>query len=284
MSGGVLATVLILVSAVIHAIVNAMVKVSEDGLLTRGCMNAVALLAALPWLPFVPPPQPSLMPVLAVAVLVHGLYPFFLVTAYRHSDLSVAFPIARGITPLGVALLSWLALGTTISLPKLAWIAVLSLGVAAFAFDKLSREGTHKRRGILMAICTGAIIATYTVIDGIGLRSTANAFTYIVWLLVLDGLFVSTTVAAVRRTAVTQFLRRYWRQALLGGLLGVLSYALALYALSLGSVAEIAALRETSVAFAAVIGALFLRERFGPTRIAATALVTSGVMGLKLGT
>jgi drug/metabolite transporter (DMT)-like permease len=280
----VLATALILVSALIHATVNAMVKISEDGLLTRGCMNGVALLAALPWLPFVPLPPPSLVPVLLAAVLVHGLYPFFLVAAYRRTDLSVAFPIARGLTPLGVALLSWVALGTTISLSKFAWIAVLALGVAAFAFEKLARQGRHRRHGISMAIYTGAIIATYTVIDGIGLRSTANAFTYIVWLLVLDGLFVSTVVVVVRHHAIAPFLRRYWRQALRGGLLGVSSYALALYALSLGPIAEIAALRETSVAFAAVISALFLHERFGLARIAATTLVTAGVIGMKLGT
>src|SRR4051812_39547060 len=98
-----LATVLILVSAALHAVVNALVKISDDGLLTRGCMNAVALLVALPFLPFVAAPDASLWPLLGAAVLVHGLYPFFLVGAYRHSDLGVAFPVARGITPLGVA-------------------------------------------------------------------------------------------------------------------------------------------------------------------------------------
>lgn len=277
-----LATALILASALLHAVVNAMVKISDDGLLTRGCMNAVALLVALPCLAFVAPPDATLWPLLVAAMLVHGLYPFFLVGAYRHSDLSVAFPVARGISPLGVALLAWLLLGSAASPGKLAWIVVLSFGIAAFAFERFRAGEPRHRRGLVLAVCTGCIVATYTMLDAVGLRTAPDPNTFIVWLFVLDGLFVSSLVTLARRGAVVPFLRRHWRKGLLGGVLGVLTYGMALYALSLGSIVEIAALRETSVVFAALIGALLLREPFGKLRVAATVLVMVAIIGIKL--
>lgn len=282
MAPEVLATVLILASAMLHAIVNALVKISDDGLLTRGCMNAVAFLVALPFIAVVPPPDASLWMILIAAMLVHGMYPFFLAGAYRHSDLSVAFPVARGITPLGVALLAWLALDSTLSPGKLVGICVLSAGIAAFALDRIRMSNPAHRKGFALAVCTGGIIAVYTLLDGIGLKTAQDPNTYIVWLFVLDGLFVSSIVTLARRDTVLPFLRKNWRKGLLGGLLGVLTYGMALYALSLGSLVEIAALRETSVVFAALIGAFLLKETFGTLRAIATALVMVAIIVIKI--
>lgn len=282
MAPEVLATVLILASAMLHAIVNALVKISDDGLLTRGCMNAVAFFIALPFIAVVPPPDASLWMILVAAMLVHGLYPFFLAGAYRHSDLSVAFPVARGITPLGVALLAWLTLGSTLSAGKLLAICVLSAGIAAFALDRIRISNPEHRKGIALAVCTGGIIAVYTLLDGIGLKTAQDPNTYIVWLFVLDGLFVSSIVTLARRDTVLPFLRKNWRKGLLVGVLGVLTYGMALYALSLGSLVEIAALRETSVVFAALIGAFLLKEPFGSLRVFATALVMVAIIGIKM--
>lgn len=277
-----LATVLILASAMLHAIVNALVKISDDGLLTRGCMNAVAFCIALPFIAVVPPPDASLWTILIAAMLVHGLYPFFLAGAYRHSDLSVAFPVARGITPLGVALLAWLVLDSTLSSGKLLGICLLSAGIAAFALDRIRISNPAHRKGFALAVCTGGIIAVYTLLDGIGLKTAKDPNTYIVWLFVLDGLFVSSLVTLARRDTVLLFLRKNWRKGLLGGVLGVLTYGMALYALSLGSLVEIAALRETSVVFAALIGVFLLKERFGMLRVFATALVMVAIIGIKI--
>lgn len=175
-----LATVLILASAMLHAVVNALVKISDDGLLTRGCMNAVAFFVALPLLVVVSPPDTSTWKILIAATLVHGLYPFFLASAYRHSDLSVAFPIARGIAPLGVAALSLLLLNTSVLTGKLVWIGVLCLGVATFALDRFRASDLQHWRGLAMAVCTGGIVASYTLLDGIGLRIASDPNIYII--------------------------------------------------------------------------------------------------------
>ena len=277
-----LATVLILISAALHAVVNALVKSSDDGLLTRGCMNATALVVAAPFTLFVPLPAAELWKLLFIATLVHGLYPFFLVGAYRYGDLSAVFPLARGFAPLGVLGLSWVFVGEPMTPIKILYIVAIAAAVASFAFERGALRSSAGRRGVALAVVTGLIIAVYTVIDGIGLRMAQTKMTYIVWLFVLDGAFVSACVLAVRRRLVLPFLERNWRSALLGGLLGVLTYGLALFALGLGAIAEIAALRETSIMFATLIGALFLGEAFGRRRMVAALLVASGVIGLQL--
>jgi drug/metabolite transporter (DMT)-like permease len=245
-------------------------------------MNATALFVALPLVPFVALPDARLWAILGLAVLVHGLYPFFLVAAYRHGDLSVAFPVARGIVPLGVA-------GAALAIPAIApplgtlpFLALISVGVATFALERLSLRDRRHWKAIGLSVLTGLIIACYTVIDGVGLRAAGRPATYIVWLLLLDGLFVSSLVALARRGRWATFVRENWCAGLGAGLLGVTSYVLALIALALANVAEIAALRETSIVFAALIGTLVLKERFGPVRVFATALVVAGVGGMRV--
>lgn len=282
MSPDLLATYLILVSAMLHAVVNAMVKVSDDGLLTRGCMNATALIVAAPLTLLVPAPSVELWQILLIATLIHGLYPFFLVGAYGLGDLSAVFPLARGAAPLGVALFLGIFTNASLTPGQLASVAIISFAVASFAFEHGALGTARRRRGILLALLTSLIIACYTVIDGIGLRVAETPATYIIWLFVLDGAFVSIAVTAVRRHAVVPFLKQNWRSAFVGGGLGVLTYGLALYALSLGAIVEVAALRETSVIFAALIGAVLLGEAFGIRRVMGAVLVATGVILMRI--
>ncbi|HUO44203.1 MAG TPA: DMT family transporter [Burkholderiales bacterium] len=279
MSVNALATLLILLSAVLHAAVNALVKTSDDGLLTRGCMNAMAFIVSLPFIAVVPAPSAEVWLILLASMLVHWFYPFFLVGAYRAGDLSAMMPLARGISPLGVAVLALIFAGEQLSVMRLASIGLVCLGVAMLAFE---RTALAAPRGVAYAVATGLIIACYTVLDGIGLRKAATPTIYIAWLFMLDGLFVGATVGWLRRDRLTPFLRRYWRQSLWGGVLGISSYGLALYALSMSAMAAIAALRETSVIFAAAIGALVLGEPFGRRRIIAACIVAAGVILLQM--
>lgn len=282
MTPEVLATVLILLSAVLHAVVNALVKISDDGLLTRGCMNAMALVVSAPLAFFVPWPSAELWRILFIAVLVHGLYPFFLVAAYRHGDLSAVFPVARGTAPLGVIVLAGTITGMALSWAKIACIGLISIGVMTFAFERGAFATASRRRSLGLAVVTGIIIAVYTTIDAIGLRVAETKMTYIVWLFVLDGIFVSASVSLIRRDCLHPFLKKNWKQAFLGGGLGVITYGLALFALGLGAIEEIAALRETSIVIAALIGTFFLGEVFGLRRMFAAILVAIGVIALQL--
>lgn len=278
-----LATALILLSALLHAVVNTLVKVSGDGLITRGCMNAVACVVALPLLFVVPLPDVGLWPLLTVSVLIHALYPFFLVAAYRSSDLSTAFPLIRGSVPLLAALIAAISLGQYPGPVSLAGILLVSTAVASLALASDRRSVLARWRGVAFAFLTGTIIAAYTVVDAVGLRAAPTAFAYIVWLFVLDGAFVAILVVAARRRATIPFVRRHWKVTLAAGVLGVLTYGLALFAFSLGPVAEIAALRETSIFFAALIGTRFLGEPFGRRRMASALIAVAGIAILHAG-
>lgn len=278
-----LALALILTSAVIHAVVNTLVKVSGDGLITRGCMNAVACIIALPMLWFVPLPNASMLPLLAASVLVHALYPFVLVEAYRHGDLSLVFPLMRGSVPLLAALLAAIILNQYPGMLSLAGIALVSLAIARLAWPGKIVPGHSRWRSTFYAVLTGAVVATYTVIDAAGLRAAPSAFAYIVWLFVLDGAFVALLVVIARGRKVAPFVARHWKASLGAGVLGTLTYGLALLAFSLGPVAEIAALRETSILFAALIGSLFLQEPFGRVRTISAIVVIAGIVLMQMG-
>lgn len=277
-----IASIIILVSAVLHAAVNAMIKVSDDGLLTRGCMNATALLFSLPFTLVVPAPSPELWLILLLAMLVHGLYPFFIVASYRYGDLSATFPVARGVSPPGVAILAVHFANQNLNLWQIAGIGLISCGIASFALERTAFATPSGRRGLLLACITGFIIACYTTIDGIGLRMAGTPFTFIVWFFVLDGVFVTSAVTLARRRTVTAFLRNHWKKGLTAGVLGVVTYGLALYALGMGAMVEIAALRETSVVFAAMIGSFLLHEPFGARRFAASLVVATGVIVMQI--
>ncbi len=278
-----LAPALILLSALLHAAVNTLIKVSGDGLITRGCMNATACLIAAPLLVVVPLPGPDLWLLLAVSVLVHALYPFFLIAAYRSGDLSTAFPLVRGSVPLLVALFAAITLGQRPGIESLAGIVLISAAVASFAFSRGSRSRAAHGRGVAFAFLTALIVAGYTVIDVVGLRSAPTAFAYIVWLFVLDGAFVALLVLVARRDTVVPFVTRHWKTTLTAGALGTFSYGLALYAFSLGATAEIAALRETSIVFAAMIGTLILKEPFGRMRTVAAVVAVTGIIVMHAG-
>lgn len=142
-----LAPALILLSALLHAAVNTLIKVSGDGLITRGCMNAIACLIAIPLLFFVPLPGPDLWLLLAVSMLVHALYPFFLIEAYRSGDLSTAFPLARGSVPLLVALFAAVVLEQHPGTASLAGIVLVSAAIASFAFSRGARSRKAHGRG-----------------------------------------------------------------------------------------------------------------------------------------
>src|SRR5258706_6694860 len=163
-------TALIVLSALLHAIVNSLIKTSDDGLITRGCMNAVALITAVPFVIVVPFPDRSLWLLLAVSVLIHGLYPFFLVEAYRVGDLSAAFPLARGSAPLFVVLFAVFILGQRPGIVSMAGIVLVSLAVACVTFDRPPTNSKMGLSGIAPALITGLFIAAYTPVDAVGLH------------------------------------------------------------------------------------------------------------------
>lgn len=137
-------------------------------------------------------------------------------------------------------------------------------------------------RPVLAAVMTAAFTALYTVIDGIGVRTSANALGYIAWVHVVIGLFVLTAVAATRGPAMVKLMATSWRAGLAGGLMALLAYGIALWAMTRAPVTMVAALRETSVLFVALFSVVFLKEQLTGWRVLAMAMIIGGVVLLRM--
>ena len=280
---------LVLVGAVLHAAWNALVKSSGDKELDTALVHFLGAVVALPLLVAVGLPPVGAWPYICASLVVHIGYYIALAGAYKHGDLGLTYPIMRGSAPLLVALSSGLLLGESPS--PMAWAGILGItaGVALVGLSQFS-DALHHRKALGFALANAAIIACYTVIDGKGVRLTVAhghaAITYVMVMFVLDGLPYPTLVwwrrSPSARQAILAYARQRWPLAALGGAASIGSYAIALWAMTRAPVASVAALRETSVLFAALLGTWLLKERFGRQRALGTLVIVAGVMALRL--
>jgi drug/metabolite transporter (DMT)-like permease len=271
----------VLLSALMHAGWNFLVKASSERLLdTAGLAVAGSLLAAC-LLPFVALPAPESRPWLAVTVFIHIAYFLALIETYRHADLSLAYPLMRGVAPVLVALAAPL-IDETLPVGTLLGVTLIGLGIVLptwFGF----RHGAVVRTGIYYALGNACIIALYTLVDGIGVRLSGSAASYTLWLFFLDGWGILVVALWFRGSAVSVHLRQRWAQALAGALLTIASYGIVLWAMSVASIPAVAALRETSVIFAALLGAFVLKERLGHWRVVGAIGVAMGAAAIRWG-
>jgi phosphonate utilization associated putative membrane protein len=280
----------VLCGAVLHAGWNALVKSSGDKELDTALVHFLGALVALPPLLVVGPPPAVAWPFIAASLVIHIAYYVTLAGAYKHGDLGMTYPIMRGSAPLLVALGSSLVLGEVLS--PLAWAGVMgvTVGVALVGLAHPG-EALHHGRALRFALANAVVIATYTFVDGSGVRASvaggASALSYVLLLFVLDGFPYPALVVVKRdaagRRAIVEYARRRWPLAALGGAASIGSYAIALWAMTRAPVAAVSALRETSVLFATLLGAWLLKERLGPQRLAGAVTIVGGVVALRFG-
>ncbi len=275
------AAALVLLAALLHASWNALVKAGNDRLVVLTIANGIGVLISLSIAPFVPLPLAASWPFLLASVVLHTGYYFFLIRAYRVGDLSHVYPLARGLSPLLVALLAAMFANEVPPPWGMVGIALACAGIASLAFDS-GPPWRGDRRPLAYAVGTAIFIAAYTLADGMGVRRAGHALAYIVWLMILDGIPIICFAAYVRRHQLVASLRGNWRTGCVSGVLQFGAYALVIWAMSLGSMASVSALRETSVIFAAFIGAFVLKERVGALRIAAAILVALGIVLMRI--
>jgi drug/metabolite transporter (DMT)-like permease len=275
-------TLAVLGAGFLHATWNALLKSSAggDAMLDTAAVVAGSSFWGLVALPFVPMPQPAAWLFIAVSSAIHFGYYLTLAQAYRAGDLSFAYPLMRGTAPLIVAVLGSIFLRELPSAPMMLGIVLISLGVVSIAFVQRRK---HPPSAAWWAFANAAIIAAYTLVDGSGARASGNAFAYVAWLIFLEGIpFVAWILLRRGRPGVV-YLRASARTGLVGGACSLAAYGIVLWAMTRAPIAAVAALRETSVLFAALIGSLWLKEGFGWRRIAGAASVVAGIAALKLG-
>jgi len=270
---------IVLSAAFLHAAWNAVVKGGDDKLLSTIMVALTAGLMAAVALPMLPQPAPASWPFIAASVLVHIVYFALVARIYHAADMSLTYPLMRGVAPLLVAVASVGWLGEHLSPMAWAGIAVISLGILTMAAGR--RGGGNDGRGISLALLNAVVIAGYTLIDGTGVRLSGAPAAYAFWIFLLTAVPLAGWALAARRAEFGGYLRRNWRFALVGGGGTLASYGLSLWAMTMAPVAPVAALRETSILFGALISGLLLKERVGAERIGAACVIAAGVAALR---
>jgi drug/metabolite transporter (DMT)-like permease len=265
-----IAALMMLASGMAHAVVNAILKSGRDKMSSRALIDGFSAILILPAVLLVPLPHGA-WGWLAASWATHLLYLICLVKAFERADMSVAYPILRGVAPLLAAMAAVALFDEPIGWLTAGGIGMVSAGVLAIGL------GRHvDRRAIGWALATGVTIAVYTVIDAQGVRAAPTAFSYIAWVFLTLGFGIGLLFALWRGPAFVLAARAEWKAGLAAGALSIVTYGLALWALRLGDTPRLAALRETSILFATLIAVVFLKERLTPGRLA-------GVLAIALG-
>jgi drug/metabolite transporter (DMT)-like permease len=228
----------------------------------------------------VPVPHPAAWPYLIASALLHLVYSAMLGIAYELGDFSQVYPLARGLSPLLVAAAAPVVAGEHLDRGQLLALGVIcgGLGGLVFAGGRPTRAGAP---GIAAAVLTGLLIAGYTIVDGLGVRASGSPAGYTAWLVLLFGPVLPLLYWRRRKLRIRPPLPVVIR-CTIAGLLAVAGYGLVLWAQSRGSLALVAALRETSVVFGAMIGAVAFSEPFGRARTTAAGVIAGGIALLNL--
>jgi len=276
-------TLVVLAAAVTHAAWNAIAHGIRDQLLAFGLIGAGGILVAIPLVIVSPFPLSACWPYLLASIVIHVFYNLLLMRSYRHGEFGQVYPLARGTSPLVVTVLAAVFAAERPSVAQVAGVLVVSCGLALLVLAGRGGGRGIGRAALIAAVGTGLTIAAYTTVDGLGVRLSGSSVAYIGWLMLLESLCVPAWALARRRhELLSGTSRRVLGSGLLAGGLSVLAYGLVLWAQTRGDLAPIAALRETSVIFGAVIGTVVFREPFGRWRIAATLVVVTGVLLLNV--
>lgn len=266
----------VLAGALLHASWNALIKWEKDKLAASAAVAFGAGIAAIPLVLLSPLPLAPSWAWIALSSVIHVFYFALVGYALRNADLGVVYPLTRGTAPAFTAILAAVWLGEFLALS--GWLAVgaIAAGVVTLSADALLRGGLTPRTAVL-AFTNAAVVVAYTLVDGVGARLAGNALSYVSWMLIGTAVLILPIALIFYRKQVTQKERNFWVRTFAAGALTIASYGIALWAMTQAPIGLVAALRETSVLFAAILGAVIFDERFGPKRWAALILIVAGI-------
>ena len=283
--GGQVAMVLALLAAVMHASLGALQKGRHDPWLTRGAIDILVSVIAVPVVIFlVPFPSQAVWVMMPGVIAIHVAYKWVLAMAYSRAAFTAVYPVVRGTGPLATVLIAGVVFGEFFTSGQWAGVALLSGGIFALAAWNLRHEEVD--RSVLMAalglaVLTGLITAGYTVLDAYVIRLAADPFTFIAWFFLFEAFFFPVMLG--RRWARARDLGGLFRRGVIGAVIAWISFGSIFLATRLDKVGEAAALRETSVIFAALLGWLFLGEKIGPFRALVMVVIAGGAVLVEFG-
>ena len=271
----------VLAAAACHAGWNAVVKGGGDPMVTTAIVSVAAAIVSLPFVPIAGLPAVAAWPWIAASVVVHLLYFGCLIEAYNHGDLGQVYPLARSTAPLMTGMAGSL-IGEYLTVTAWAGLLLLVGGVLLLALPGRGGDARFNWRGIGFALATAVTICAYSIIDGVGARASGYSPAYTLALFIGCGVVMMLYALARRGRTVFAGAGHRWRIGLLGGVMQVVSYGVANWAMTLAPIAIVAALRETSVLFDSLIAVIVLKEKLHTARIAAAVLIVCGLIVLRI--
>ncbi len=265
----------VLFAALLHASWNAIIKTGGNKQTTMMIFTIWQGLIGLGLVVWLPLPSAEVWPWLIASGVIHMFYQLFLAYAYEQGDLSRVYPISRGTAPLIVLGVSALFLSDVVTVTEYLGVAVLGLGIVTMASGALLSGESRK----LIPFALGAATATagYTLTDGIGARIAGAPWVYVGWLLALSAVFFVPAATWLKGTVILRAPAAEWRRGIIPAAASLAAYGIVVWAMTQAPIALVAALRETSIFFAVLIGWLIFGEKMGATKVTAALLIVAGV-------
>ena len=265
--------ILILVSALCHAVWSAIIKSSKNPLSLMGITSVLEVTIFLPLTFTVPFPTLEVWYFLIATVIIHVFYRLNVIYSYRYGDLSYIYPISRGSSCLFVAIISILFLSSDISVAGFVGILIVCIGLFLISYSK---NLSFNFKGFALAISTAILITAYTLVDGVGVRLSENGFSYIYWLFTLNGIPL-LIIGLISKDGLRKRETYTFRSGIAAGVFATSSYAIVVWSMQFIEIAYVSSIREISIVFAAIIGMLFLFEKNAKSRIIPSILIVSGI-------
>lgn len=265
---------IVLLAAFLHALWNAIVKGAQDRTAVLGLVALGHVIPGVALAAYYGAPAAAAFPYVVGTTVIHWGYYYLLNVAYRTGDLSVVYPIARGLAPILIAIggLIW----ADEYLPMLAWVGIVAVSAGILLLSNQSIRNSGARTGVVAATGVAVLIASYSIVDGIGIRVSENPGGYIGWIFAAE-VFVVLFVFCTRWNRMRSMSARAVGVGFAGGLVSSAAYGLVLFAKLEAPLGVVSAVRETSVIFAALIGILWFDEGPRRARLLAACVVGFGV-------
>jgi drug/metabolite transporter (DMT)-like permease len=273
--------VLVLFSAVLHAIWNSMASKYKNKNVSIPAIVYGHVPACLVAVIILPMPSIESFPYIILSALIHQGYQNFLLTAYQAGKFTTVYPVARGFGPLVATVISIIFLGVYLKILTLLSILLISTGVILIGF--FSKSVLKNYKILYTSLATGVFIGIYSVVDGYGARLSLSAISYMSWVFIFSALFFPIILKLrkqknILRKTLTEGKFVFW----IGGFFSYVAYVITVWAFTKAPIPMVSALRESSIIFAIFIGYFYLKEKISLYKIISILLIFAGVLGLKL--
>ena len=264
---------IIIFASFCHAGWSTIVKKSENGLAMMAITSIIEIVIFLPLIFTVPFPTTTLWFFIIATTFLHGCYRYSVVKSYQHGDLSFVYPIARGGSVLIIGLISIVILRADINLTGIVGIILICLGLFMISFFTTKK---FNRSAFIIAITTAGLIATYTILDGIAVRRSENAFTFIYWMLLLNGIPM-LIYAFFSETGLRKKNSYKIRDGVAAGILAILGYGLVVWSMQFIEIAYVSSIREISIVLATLLSFYLLKETDAQKRVIPSIIICTGI-------